>query len=153
MVSTSIAALGLGSPALASTEAHPSPITSHESVSNDSEKAIVASSSTAVRMTSSDSRGKVSATIAQPGRAISPADLPPERLASAGSRIEYSAGQRLTTAIEETLQHVEFDEQTAFPVIADPQWWQMGISAAAGAAAGAAVVASIPGVGPTVLAP
>jgi hypothetical protein len=48
------------------------------------------------------------------------------------------------------VQHVEFDEQTAFPVIADPQWWQMGISAAAGAAVGAAVVASIPGVGPTV---
>ncbi|MEA5453553.1 hypothetical protein SPF06_02340 [Sinomonas sp. JGH33] len=48
------------------------------------------------------------------------------------------------------VQHVEFDERTAFPVVADPQWWQMGISAAAGAAVGAAVVAAVPGVGPTV---
>jgi hypothetical protein len=47
-------------------------------------------------------------------------------------------------------QYVEFNENTAFPVIADSQWWQMGISAAAGAAVGAAVVAGIPGIGPTV---
>ena len=47
-------------------------------------------------------------------------------------------------------QYIGFTSSSVFPVIADPEWWQIAISAAAGAAVGAAVVVLIPGVGPTI---
>lgn len=193
----------------------------------------VTSDAHASKVTSSDSAGRVTATITQPGEAVPPIDLPPESLAAAGGRVDQGGQEKLTTNTPETTiqtralddgmqtiivfdnakavnevpfqldvtsgltpqlrptgaidylnregvavagvaapwavdanghnlpthftlsgntltQHVEFNEQTAFPVIADPRWWQMAISTAAGAAVGAAVVAGVPGVGPTV---
>lgn len=44
------------------------------------------------------------------------------------------------------IQTVNFDATTAFPVIADPQWWQTALSITAGAATGAAVAAAVAGV-------
>ena len=55
------------------------------------------------------------------------------------------------TLIGNTLvQHIGFDAKNSYPIIADPQWWQLTSSAAAGAAVGAAIVIGIPGVGPTI---
>lgn len=47
------------------------------------------------------------------------------------------------------VQTIEFSSKTAFPVTADPKWWQWPIIAAATGAVTAAV-AAIPGVGPAV---
>ncbi|ALV44166.1 hypothetical protein MB46_00195 [Arthrobacter alpinus] len=44
------------------------------------------------------------------------------------------------------IQTVKFNATTAFPVIADPQWWQTALSITAGAATGTAVAAAIAGV-------
>lgn len=41
------------------------------------------------------------------------------------------------------IQRVSFNENTAFPVTADPQFWQMAISTAAGSAVGAAMLALV----------
>ncbi|MDJ0376268.1 hypothetical protein [Cryobacterium sp. PH31-L1] len=59
-----------------------------------------------------------------------------------GQNVETS----LTVQDQVLIQSVKFDPTTAFPVVADPQWWQLALSITAGAATGAAVAAAFAGV-------
>ena len=87
-----------------------------------------------------------SVSVRDPAGVVAGKYLEPWAVDANGDKVETSFALQGNTLV----QTVEFDSTTAFPIVADPEWWQTATSAAAGTAAGVAIVAGIPGVGATV---